>query len=80
MLTKLSQGKYATMEAFKDDFDLTMNNCLKFNPYPTPIHMAALRIQSAFERDWPKLVEKKLSWAEKRGMQGVLTNLVKDPV
>lgn len=80
MLTKLGQGEYDTMEDFKADFDLTMSNCLSYNPATTEPHECAKVVQAAFEREWPKLLERKLSWGEKRGMQGVMTNLVKDPL
>ncbi len=80
MLSKLGRGDYATMEDFKADFDLTIQNCFAFNPIGTPPNACGLVVQGAFEREWPKLVERKLSWAEKRGMQGILTKLRDDPV
>ncbi|PFH52313.1 hypothetical protein AMATHDRAFT_140606 [Amanita thiersii Skay4041] len=80
MSTKLNEGKYNTMEDFRKDIELVFSNCRKFNPPRTFPVTCADTVEKAFKKEWPKLIERKLSWTEKRGLQGVMTNLVKDPI
>lgn len=75
---KLTEGKYVTMEEFAKDADLVFNNCRKFNPPTTyPVTCADL-VEKAFKKEWGKVFERKLSWAEKRSLQGLMTTLVKE--
>lgn len=80
MSNKLNQGKYDTMEEFAKDVDLVFKNCRQFNPPATFPATCADIVERVYKREWPKAVEKKLSWGEKRGLQGVMTTLVKEPV
>jgi transcription initiation factor TFIID subunit 2 len=78
--TKLDQGQYGTMEDFKKDIELVFNNCRKFNrpeDYPT---ICANVVEKLFKKEWPRAMERKLSWQEKRGLQGIMTVLVKEPM
>ncbi|KAF9245714.1 hypothetical protein BU15DRAFT_85416 [Melanogaster broomeanus] len=77
---KLSEGKYSTMEDFAKDADLVFSNCRKFNPPTTyPVNCADV-VERAFKKEWSKVFEKKLSWAEKRSLQGLMTTLVKEDI
>lgn len=74
----LTEGKYSTMEEFAKDVELVFSNCRQFNPPTTyPVNCADV-VEKVFKREWTKSVEKKLSWAEKRSLQGLMTSLVKD--
>ncbi|KAJ3571564.1 hypothetical protein NP233_g3673 [Leucocoprinus birnbaumii] len=77
---KLADGRYATMEDFKKDVELIFSNCRQFNPPATfPVNCADV-VERAFKREWPKAMERKLSWSEKRGLQAIMSTLAKDPV
>lgn len=77
---KLTQGKYSTMEELGSDIVLVFSNCRQFNPPATfPVTCADV-VERAFKKEWPKAIERKLSWMEKRGLQGVMTALVKEPM
>jgi transcription initiation factor TFIID subunit 2 len=78
MRTKLSQGKYQTMEDFKNDAQLIFNNCRQFNPPTTYPANCADIVEKKFREEWAKAMEKKLSWNEKRGLQSIMTNFVKE--
>ncbi|KAG8219438.1 hypothetical protein J3R82DRAFT_365 [Butyriboletus roseoflavus] len=77
---KLTEGKYSTMEDFVKDVDLVFNNCRKFNPPTTYPVNCANAVEKAFKREWTKAYEKKLSWTEKRSLQGLMTTLVKEDI
>lgn len=80
MSNKLSQGTYETMEQFSRDVELVFSNCRKFNPPATfPVTCADV-VERLFKKEWPRAMEKRLSWGEKRGLQGVMTTLIKEPV
>ncbi|KXN88910.1 Transcription initiation factor TFIID subunit 2, partial [Leucoagaricus sp. SymC.cos] len=80
MTQKLSDGQYVTMEDFKKDVDLIFSNCRQFNPPSTFPVKCADTIEKVFKKEWPKAMERKLSWTEKRGLQGLMSTLVKDPI
>ncbi|KAK0505753.1 TATA-binding protein associated factor Taf2 [Armillaria luteobubalina] len=80
MSEKLTQNQYQTMEGFRADFELVISNCRQFNPIKTYPHDCAAVLEKYFRKEWPKLVERKLSFAEKRGLLGVMTSIVKDNV
>lgn len=80
MSMRLEQGQYETMEEFKKDIELIFSNCRKFNrpeDYPT---LCANIVEKVYKKEWPKVTERKLTWQEKRGLQGIMTVLVKEPV
>ncbi|KAI6112477.1 hypothetical protein EDD16DRAFT_1167057 [Pisolithus croceorrhizus] len=80
MSQKLTEGKYVTMEEFAKDAELVFSNCRQFNPPTTyPVNCADV-VDKVFKREWNKALEKKLSWAEKRSLQGLMTSLVKDEI
>jgi transcription initiation factor TFIID subunit 2 len=77
---KLSDGQYATMEDFKKDVELIFSNCRQFNPSATFPVICADVVEKGFKKEWPKALERKLSWTEKRGLQGLVSTLVKEPM
>ncbi|KAH0591210.1 hypothetical protein H2248_001303 [Termitomyces sp. 'cryptogamus'] len=80
IMIKLGQNKYVTMEDFAKDVELVFSNCRQFNPPGTfPITCTDV-CEKVFKKEWVKALEKKLSWVEKRGLLGVMTALVKDPI
>ncbi|EAU92262.2 TATA-binding protein associated factor Taf2 [Coprinopsis cinerea okayama7 len=80
MNTKLQQGLYMSMEDVKKDIELIFANCRQFNPVGTfPVDCADI-VERAFKKEWPKAMERKLSWAEKRGLQAIMSTIVKEPV
>src|SRR4051794_11254367 len=77
---RLAEGTYTTMEEFAKDIDLVFSNCRTFNPPGTyPVTCADI-VERTFKKEWAKVMEKKLSWAEKRALQGIMTAIVKDTV
>jgi transcription initiation factor TFIID subunit 2 len=80
MSQKLAEGKYQFMEDFGKDVELVFSNCRQFNPPQTyPVDCADV-VENVFKKEWPKIKEKKLSWPEKRSLQGIMTTLVKEDV
>jgi len=75
---KLTDGQYAMMEQFKKDVDLVFSNCRQFNPPSTFPVTCADTMEKLFKKEWPKALERKLSWAEKRGLQGLMSTLAKE--
>jgi transcription initiation factor TFIID subunit 2 len=68
------------MDDFAKDMNLIFSNCRAFNPPGTfPVTCADV-VEKAFKKEWPKALERRLSWGEKRGMQGIMSTLVKDQV
>jgi len=78
MTQRLNEGKYSTMEDFQKDIQLVFSNCRKFNPPTTYPANCADAVERVFKKEWAKVAEKKLSWAEKRSLQGLMTQLVKE--
>ena len=78
MSSKLNQGTYRFMEEFAKDVELIFNNCRQFNPPATYPVTCTDTVEKAFKKEWPKAMEKKLSWQEKRSLQGLMTTLVKE--
>jgi transcription initiation factor TFIID subunit 2 len=79
MQTKLSQGKYRTMEAVAADYRLMIDNCRAFNPPQTYPTQCADVLDTTFEKEWAAATEKKLLYGEKRSLQAVLNKLVAEP-
>ncbi|KAG9119851.1 hypothetical protein FRC07_004918, partial [Ceratobasidium sp. 392] len=78
---KLRSGKYKTMEAFKDDFDLVVRNCKKFNyPGTFPV-VAAENMEVVFEREWTKgnTEPRKISSGDRRALVSMLDKLSEQP-
>ncbi|KAF8140663.1 hypothetical protein EV363DRAFT_1313061 [Boletus edulis] len=63
---------------FAKDVELVFNNCRKFNPLMTYPVTCADVVEKVFKKEWAKAFERKLSWAEKRSLQGLMTTLVKE--
>lgn len=80
MTTKLNEAQYETMEEFRKDVELVFSNCRKFNPPGTFPVTCAEAVEKVFKKEWPRVMERKLSWTEKRGLQGIMTSLLKDPM
>lgn len=80
ILSKLGQNQYVSMEDFGKDIELVFSNCRQFNPPATfPVTCTDI-VEKTFKKEWPKAMERKLSWMEKRGLQGVMTVLNKEPM
>ncbi|KAI3622581.1 tata-binding protein associated factor taf2 [Moniliophthora roreri] len=80
MSEKLSRGQYSALDDFRKDIELVFSNCRQFNPPSTfPINCADV-VERAFKKEWPKVAERKLSYTEKRGLQGIMTGIVKDSI
>lgn len=80
MSQKLTDNQYMTMEDFKKDVELVFSNCRQFNPPSTfPVTCADI-VEKAFKKEWPKAMERKLAWSEKRGLQGLMSTLAKEPM
>ena len=78
MTQRLNEGKYSTMEDFQKDVELVFSNCRKFNPPTTyPVNCADV-VEKVFKKEWAKVIEKKLSFAEKRSLQAQMNQLVKE--
>lgn len=75
---KLTDESYSYMEEFAKDIQIIFSNCRKFNPPLTYPVTCADAVEKAFKKDWVKAMEKKLSWLEKRSLQGLMTTLVKE--
>lgn len=80
MQKNLGEGKYATMQDFASDIALIISNCRKFNPPLTYPNVCADVLEKAFEKEWAKATEKKLTWAEKRSLLAVLGKINADPM
>jgi len=50
MEKKLNQNAYGTPQAFIDDFNLMIDNCVKFNGLENPVTKMAKNIQATFEK------------------------------
>ncbi|KAF5392476.1 hypothetical protein D9757_002262 [Collybiopsis confluens] len=80
MSTKLGRGEYGFMEDFRKDMDLIFINCRRFNPTGTFPVLCADVVETAFKKEWGKMSEKKLSWTEKRSLQGIMNAFVKEEI
>lgn len=78
MSQKLTEDSYAYMEEFARDASLVFSNCRKFNPPATYPVICADTVERVFKKEWSKAMERKLSWTEKRSLQGLMTTLVKE--
>ncbi|KAJ7897366.1 hypothetical protein B0H14DRAFT_2677986 [Mycena olivaceomarginata] len=76
----LASHGYETMEQLRKDVDLVFSNCKTFNPPATFPWDCADVVEKVFKKEWPKLMERKLSPNEKRGLQGILTTLGKEEI
>lgn len=75
---RLNQNKYETMDDFKEDVMLVFRNCRQFNPAGTFPYICADTVEAAFVKEWGRAMEKRLEWGEKRNLQGVLSQLIKE--
>ena len=80
MSTKLDENKYTTMEEFGRDVELIFANCRQFNPPTTYPVQCADTLERIWKKEWSKAMEKKLSYQEKRGLQGMLKQIVGEQV
>lgn len=78
--TKVERRKYDTMEAFSKDIERVFSNCRQFNPPATYPYDCADAVERVYKKEWPKAIERKLSYTEKTGLRGVLTALAKEPM
>ncbi|KAI0652328.1 hypothetical protein C8Q79DRAFT_937038 [Trametes meyenii] len=78
--TKLNENKYQTMDQFARDVELVFQNCRTFNPPTTYPVMCADAVERAWKKEWSKAMERKLSYAEKRSLQGLMKTVFNDPL
>ena len=76
---RLKKGHYSTMEEFASDIELVFSNCRKFNPPNTLPTINAEAVEKVFKREWPKAMEKKLSFKEKRSLMSTTAKFLSDP-
>ncbi|KAF7302980.1 Transcription initiation factor TFIID subunit 2 [Mycena kentingensis (nom. inval.)] len=77
---RLAAHLYETMGELREDIELVFANCRQFNPPATFPRECADACERVFRREWPKAMERKISGNDKRGLQGLLTNFVKEDV
>lgn len=78
MSERLATNHYSSMEDFREDFMLIVKNCRQFNyPGTYPVDCAAV-LQKAFEKELAMVAEKKMTYPEKRSLQGVMNKIVAD--
>jgi len=77
---RLNQSKYETMDNFKDDVMLVFRNCRQFNPPGTFPYLCADTVEAAFTKEWQRAMEKRLEWGEKRNLQGIISQLLKEDI
>jgi bromodomain-containing factor 1 len=58
---KLNAGVYPVVQAFIDDFNLMVENCVKFNGPENPITKMGKNMQAMFERSMKSMPEEKVS-------------------
>ena len=75
---RINQNKYETMEDFRGDVILVFRNCRQFNPPGTFPYICADNVEAAFNKEWERAMEKRLEWGEKRSLQGILSQLLKE--
>lgn len=75
---RLNQNKYETMEDFREDVMLVFRNCRQFNPPGTFPCICADNVEAVFLKEWTRAMERRLEWGEKRGLQGILSQLLKE--
>ncbi|KIY52676.1 hypothetical protein FISHEDRAFT_63651 [Fistulina hepatica ATCC 64428] len=78
MTRKLTMGEYTTLEGFKKDMELMLRNCRQFNITGTFPILCADAVERLFRKEWPSVLEKRMPFTEKRGLQGLMTTLAKD--
>ena len=80
MSAKLSAGEYRTMEEFAADIELILANCRQFNPPGTYPSTCANTLEGIWKPLWAKAMVRKLTYQEKRTLQGIMNKLVQDPL
>lgn len=75
---RLKKGFYSTMEEFASDIELIFANCRQFNPPGTLPVLNAEVVEKVFKKEWPKAMEKKLTFKEKRSLLSLMTKLMSD--
>ncbi|KAG9008792.1 hypothetical protein FRB90_008736 [Tulasnella sp. 427] len=75
----LNGGRYKTMEQFERAMRLIYSNCRQFNPPGQAIVESANYLESMFNKEWVKAMEKKLSSADRTWASKVLNSMFNDP-
>lgn len=76
---KLKEGAYLTMADFAADMRLMFANCRQFNPPGTiPAQMEQI-VSRVWRREWSRAMERKLDYAHKRSLQGMMSRLKSHP-
>ncbi|KAI0068033.1 hypothetical protein BV25DRAFT_1904522 [Artomyces pyxidatus] len=77
---RINNNKYTTMEEVAKDIELVFSNCRLFNPPTTYPVECADAVEKVYKKEWAKATERKLSWTDKRSLQSLMTNVVKEPI
>ncbi len=80
MSSKLTEGKYATMEEFAKDMELVFSNCRIFNPPTTYPVQCADTLERLFKKEWVKATERKLPHNDKTALRKILSQLISEPL
>jgi transcription initiation factor TFIID subunit 2 len=72
---KLNNGKYHSMDDVAADVDLIFRNCRQFNPPGTDPVIAADAVERAFQREWARILPKRISPNDKRTLLSFITKL-----
>ena len=76
---KLKEGAYLTMADFAADMRLMFANCRQFNPPGTiPAQMEQI-VSRVWRREWSRAMVRKLDYAHKRSLQGMMSRLKSHP-
>lgn len=74
----LNKGAYTTMRQFESDMRLVFNNCRQFNPPGSGVYVAADILEAAFDAEWRKATERKLSSADRAWAIKTLNYMMQD--
>lgn len=74
----LDAGRYSSMDVFVTDVEQIFINCRLFNPPTTPPVACADAVERVWKKELLKATEPRLGGHEKRGLQGLMTKLLKE--
>lgn len=78
MSLNLEKGLYTSWKEFSNHIELVLQNCRQFNPPLTYPRQCADAVEKVWKKEVGKIQEKKLNGMEKRGLQGLMTRLLKE--
>ncbi|CAO1625272.1 unnamed protein product [Sympodiomycopsis kandeliae] len=78
METKLTSGKYSTMDEFAGDMEQIFQNAYLYAD-TTAVSYAAVLRDAFVQKEWPKAMIRRLEYSEKRTLQGLLSRIKSNP-